>query len=77
MRSEQVTKGARWDSPGEIFPPLPLLRINARRDHGEVFFQLRHQRDQLLDLLLDIFVLLGGVNVREKWCRFMTLLRND
>ena len=47
------------------------------RYDSEVLFQLRHQRDELLDLLLDIFVLLGGVNVRGKWCRFMTLLHND
>ena len=59
-------KGARWSSPGEIFALLPLLRINARRDDSEVFFQLRQQRDELLDLLLDIFVLLRGVNVRGK-----------
>ena len=61
----------------EIFAPLLLFRIGARRDDSEVFFQLRQQRDELLDLLLDIFVLLGGVNIRGKWCRFMTLLHND
>ena len=59
-------KVARWSSPGEIFAPLLLLRINVRRDDSEVLFQVLQQRDQLLDLLLDIFVLLGGVDVRGK-----------
>ena len=72
-----MVNGARWCSPGEIFAPLLLFRIGARRDDSEVFFQLRQQRDELLDLLLDIFVLLGGVNVGGKWCGFMTLLHND
>ena len=77
MRSERVTKGTRWSSPGEIFASFLLLGINARRDDSEIFFQLLQQRDELLDLLLDVFVLLGDVNVRGKWCGFMTLLHND
>ena len=48
-------KGAWWSSPGEIFTPFLLLRINARGDRSEGFFQLRQQRDELFDLLLDIF----------------------
>ena len=71
-----MTKGAQWSSPGEIFAPLLLLRINARGDNSEVLFQVRQQRGELLDLLFDIFVLLGGVNVRGKWYKFMTLLHS-
>ena len=48
-----------WCSPGEFLTPLLLFRVNASRNDSEVFLQLRQPRDELVDLLFDIFVFLG------------------
>ena len=48
-----------WDSPGEFLAPPLLLRIEVSFTDGEIIHQLRQPRNELVDFLLNIFVLLG------------------
>ena len=48
-----------WHLPGEFLTPLLLLVVNVNRRESEDIFQFCQPWDELIDLLLDVFVFLG------------------